>query len=62
MLHLASPAVACMAACPDSQLAVSAAACRRFTNTLAVLVWLSVAWIAYEMYYKVSPRIAGWLP
>ena len=27
--------------------------CRRFTNTLAIMVWLSVAWIAYEMYYKV---------
>ena len=26
---------------------------RRFTNTLAIMVWLSVAWIAYEMYYKV---------
>ena len=32
-----------------------ASGCRRFTNTLAIMVWLSVAWIAYEMYYKVRP-------
>ena len=33
--------------------------CRRFTNTLAIMVWLSVAWIAYEMYYKVrSPALS----
>lgn len=30
--------------------------CRRFTNTLAVMVWISVAWIAYEMYYKVTDQ------
>ena len=27
---------------------------RRFTNALAVWVWVSMAWIAYEMYFKVS--------
>lgn len=27
---------------------------RRFTNALAVWVWLSVAWAAYETYFKVS--------
>ena len=27
---------------------------RRFTNALAVWVWVSVAWVAYEMYSKVS--------
>jgi hypothetical protein len=27
---------------------------KRFTNTLALWVWISVAWIAYEMYYKVT--------
>ena len=27
---------------------------RRFTNALAVWVWVSLAWIAYEMYFKVS--------
>jgi len=26
---------------------------RKFTNLLAVMVWASVAWIAYETYYKV---------
>lgn len=30
--------------------------CRRFTNTLAVMVWISVAWIAYEMYSKVTDQ------
>ena len=29
---------------------------RKFTNLLAVMVWASVAWIAYETYYKVSER------
>lgn len=29
---------------------------RRFTNTLALMVWVSVAWIAYEMYYKVTDQ------
>ena len=29
------------------------ACCRRFTNCLALMVWVSVAWIAYEMYFKV---------
>mmetsp|Transcript_63656 Transcript_63656/g.201285 ORF Transcript_63656/g.201285 Transcript_63656/m.201285 type:complete len:304 (+) Transcript_63656:851-1762(+) len=29
---------------------------RRFTNTLAVAVVLSVAWIGYEMYFKVSDQ------
>lgn len=28
---------------------------RRFTNCLALMVWVSVAWIAYEMYFKVGP-------
>ena len=27
---------------------------RRFTNCLALMVWVSVAWIAYEMYFKVG--------
>lgn len=26
---------------------------RRFTNSLALMVWVSVAWIAYEMWFKV---------
>lgn len=30
--------------------------CRRFTNTLAVMVWISVAWMAYEMYFKVTDQ------
>ncbi|KAK9846593.1 hypothetical protein WJX81_007332 [Elliptochloris bilobata] len=29
---------------------------RRFTNTLALMVWASVAWIAYEMYFKVTDQ------
>ncbi|KAK9820340.1 hypothetical protein WJX72_009196 [[Myrmecia] bisecta] len=29
---------------------------KRFTNLLALLVWISVAWIAYEMYYKVTDQ------
>lgn len=37
---------------------VAGSLCRRFTNTLAIMVWLSVAWIAYEMYYKVR---GAWL-
>ena len=28
---------------------------RRFTNSLAAWVWVSVAWVAYEMYSKVIP-------
>jgi len=32
------------------------ACCRKFTNTLAVMVWISVAWIAYEMYFKVTDQ------
>ena len=31
-------------------------ACRRFTNSLALMVWISVAWIAYEMYFKVTDQ------
>ena len=31
---------------------------RRFTNTLALMVWVSVAWIAYEMYFKVRRAAA----
>jgi len=27
---------------------------RRFTNALAAWVWVSVAWVAYEMYLKVN--------
>lgn len=27
---------------------------RRFTNSLAAWVWVSVAWVAYEMYSKVT--------
>ena len=30
--------------------------CRRFTNALALMVWVSVAWTAYEMYTKVTDR------
>lgn len=30
--------------------------CRRFTNILALMVWISVAWIAYEMYFKVTDQ------
>ena len=33
----------------------SAGVRRRFTNCLALMVWVSVAWIAYEMYFKVGP-------
>ncbi|KAK9818476.1 hypothetical protein WJX74_008461 [Apatococcus lobatus] len=29
---------------------------RRFTNTLAIMVWISVGWIAYEMYFKVTDQ------
>lgn len=29
---------------------------RRFTNALAVWVWVSVAWVAYEMYSKVTDQ------
>lgn len=29
---------------------------RRFTNALALMVWISVAWIAYEMYFKVTDQ------
>jgi hypothetical protein len=29
---------------------------RRFTNTLAIAVVISVAWIGYEMYFKVTDQ------
>ncbi len=29
---------------------------RRFTNTLAVMVWVSVAWIALELYVRVTDQ------
>ncbi|KAK9909695.1 hypothetical protein WJX75_006282 [Coccomyxa subellipsoidea] len=29
---------------------------RRFTNSLALMVWVSVAWIAYEMWFKVTDQ------
>ena len=32
---------------------------RKFTNLLAVMVWASVAWIAYETYYKVREECGG---
>lgn len=28
---------------------------RRFTNALAAWVWISIAWVAYELYSKVGP-------
>ena len=31
---------------------------RRFTNALATWVWVSVAWVAYEMYLKVSTAVS----
>jgi hypothetical protein len=36
---------------------------RRFTNTLALMVWISVAWIAFEMYFKVrkAPVLGLWV-
>lgn len=30
---------------------------RRFTNSLALMVWVSVAWIAYEMWFKVLANL-----
>ena len=30
---------------------------RRFTNALAAWVWISAAWVAYEMYSKVSATV-----
>ena len=35
---------------------------RRFTNALAVWVWVSVAWVAYEMYFKVNWILCCSLP
>ena len=40
----------------EHKLTRAPAACRRFTNSLALMVWISVAWIAYEMYFKVTDQ------
>ena len=47
-----------LTACSTSVLGVEIGdpLCRRFTNTLALMVWISVAWIAYEMYFKVTDQ------